>query len=140
LRNYVTFAHPSIEEDKCDSHGELLPRGSEILAAVRDKMGERGSLVTEIEEHDGYGWCFYTEVDGTRVWSMLQFCEPWLLIVEVPLRWLQRLKGKRVDELQERVCRDIHEVLKAMPQARNVQWFTPSEFQRSEGRGGAPAP
>jgi len=133
MRTFVTFEHPSIEEGRFDSHGELIPGGRPILDAVRDRMAQRGHSVTEVEEHESYGWCFYTEVHATRVWSMLQFAEPWLIIVEVPVRWLQRLKGRRVDDAQQCVCLDLHEVLSAIPDARNVRWYTRSEFGRGNG-------
>jgi hypothetical protein len=139
-RTFVTFDWAAPDEEEVDSEGEVVPAGKDIMEAIRSAMSERGFKVTRVEQHDSYGWCFDTEVEGARVWSMLQSSDAWLLISNAPLSWIQKLRGRNVEPALQQVSRALHECLSGFSLARGMRWFTCEEFERGKGARGANAP
>ena len=140
LRTFVSFEWSVAASDQLGPGGEVIvPAGRSIMETLRSEMAKSGFEITDVEQHESYGWSFETRVDGTRVWSMLQFSEPWLLITDAPVSWLGKLKGRNNEPLSK-VCAGLSQCLRNLPLASKVQWFTRKEFQQSGGQGGAAAP
>jgi hypothetical protein len=140
-RTYATFEWSAEEKNIFSASGDVaIPGGRNILSVVRASLVQRGYNVSEVAQNESYGWSFQTEANGVRVWSMLQFSEPWLLITSVPLRWLQRIKGRPVSASLASVVNGLHECLRASSLASKLQWFSREEFERLEGNDGASVP
>ena len=140
-RTFASFTWSKPEADQIGPDGEVVvPEGKPILETLQRLMVKYGFDVTTVEPHDSYGWYFETAVDDLKVWSMLQFSEPWLLITQVRLGWVQRLKGVRAEPALAKVCAALNAGLHELPEANDVQWFTRETFQRNRGTGGADKP
>lgn len=139
-RTFVTFDWPVPDDEEDVADRDVVPGGKSTMEAIRSAMSERGFKVTPVEQHDSYGWCFETKVGDVIVWSMLQSSDSWLLIVQAPLSWIQKLRGRNVDPALAEVSRALHECLSSLSGAQEVRWFTREEFESSKGRGGASAP
>ena len=140
LRPYAAFFSKLPDDQK--EHGEeiVAPGGQIIMQCLRGRLADRGFTTSEIEQHDSYGWCFEVDVDGSRIWCLLQFCEPWLLITDRNSGLLKRFIGRNDDAAHRKVCETFHEILLSDTSFSGVRWFTKVEFENSKGRGGHKSP
>jgi hypothetical protein len=139
-RTFVTFSWGVPDDEEVGPDGDVVPAGRGIMEAIRSAMSKRGFESTPVEQHESYGWCFDTEVGNTRVWSMLQSSDTWLLISQAPLSWIQKLRGRSVEPALAEVNRALHECLCGLSAAQEIRWFTREEFESSKGQAGASAP
>lgn len=116
-----------------------LPPGKEVMNAIHSGLAKRGFVVTEVEQHSSYGWCFYIIVDDVWVWTMLQLSDTWLLISDAPVGWIQRLLGRRNSAALASACSGLHAALASSHSAKALRWFTRDEFAKNPA-GGASEP
>ncbi len=139
-RKFVNFNWSGeITEERIEDE-EVVPPGQGILERVRRGLVQRGFASSQVEQHDSYGWYIYTNVDGIKIWSMLQDSGPWLIITEAHYPFMHRLLGRTSPKPLASVCTAIHEVLGEVPECSSIQWFTRSEFQHKKGANGASSP
>jgi hypothetical protein len=142
-RTHVTFEwdNPEEEESDFDDGGDITrPGGHAIAEHIQSGLRKRGLNVTNVEQHEFYGWAFDIVGNQNTVWCMLQFAEPWLLVAEVPSTWWERLKGRKPDAEHAEVCRAIHECLVSGGRASSVRWFSRKDFANRHSSGGAERP
>jgi hypothetical protein len=140
LRTYATFIS-TLPDDQQEKDGEIVaPGGRNILGRLRDGVTRRGFSASEIEQHEDYGWCFDVIAPACRIWCLIQFCEPWLLITDRHCGLLKRLFGASDDSTHRRVCEAFQEIITADSSFSELHWFTKAEFEGSKGRGGHDKP
>ena len=101
LRTYATFTS-TLPDDQQEKDGEIVaPGGRSIMGRLRDGLARRGFSVSEMEQHENYGWCFDVIAPACRIWCLIQFCEPWLLITDRRGGFLRRLFGPSVGARSE---------------------------------------
>lgn len=131
VRTYVSFESDFHDDGEWDDGGNVVsPPGLAITKFVRDSFNSESIKAGEPENYEDFGWEFGCSVGRARVWVLLQFAEPWLIIVHLQ-SWIFNLMrgGSGTDALQQ-VCRTIDQTLKHDPRCRDIQWFTGDEYNR----------
>jgi hypothetical protein len=140
LRTYATFGS-SLPDDQQEEADEIVaPGGRNIMERLHAGLTRQGFSTSEIERHEDYGWCFDVIAPDCRIWCLIQFCEPWLLITNRYGGLLKRMFGGGDDSTHRRVCRLFHEILSADSSFSGLRWFTKAEFEGSKGRCGHDSP
>ena len=140
LRNYATFSSNLPDDQKEEGRKILAPGGRNIMEHLRDSLTRRGFSTTETEQHEDYGWCFDVVAADCRVWCLLQFCEPWLLVTHRQGGLLKRLLGARDDSSHRSVCKALLDIIAQDSSFSGLRWSTRAEFEGSKGRGGQDKP
>ena len=141
VRNYASFKWSTEHDGEFDSAGNVVsPGGRGIAEYIQQSLALQGLQVSTPENHEDYGWAFDAIASSVRVWCLVQYAEPWLLITDVPSRWLHKLRGRDPDAKQRNVSHLIQAALASSGQATGIRWFTRSEFDQSKGTGGVESP
>src|SRR5512144_1967836 len=96
-RTYATFVCDSPDEPEFSDGGEgdvVHPGGRELAEFIRNSLAQSAIAVSELDQHEYYGWSFHATSGSIPVWCLLQFCEPWLLITNVDFCFWHRLRGR----------------------------------------------
>ncbi len=140
LRTYATFTS-SLPDDQQEKDGEIvIPGGRNILGRLHDGLARRGFSVSEIKQHEDYGWCFEIVAPSCRIWCLIQFCEPWLLITDRCGGLLKRLLGVSDDSTHRKVCETFQDIIAEDSSFSELRWFTKAEFEETKGQGGHDKP
>jgi hypothetical protein len=140
LRTYAVFAS-TLPDDQEEAGDQIVaPGGRKVMERLRDAVAQRGLTTSPIEQHADYGWCFEVVAPDCRIWCLIQFCEPWLLITDRHGDLLKRLLGGAGDSTHRKVCEVFHQILTADSCFSGVRWFTKAEFEGSKGRDGHHSP
>jgi hypothetical protein len=117
------------DDGRWDDSGHVIsPSGRNVADAIVAGLRLRGFEVSTPENHEDFGWEFQARRDRVRLWALLQFPEPPLLIVEpsVPLldsfrRGAGARKQAALDAVRDGLTEDgrFHE----------VRWFTRAEYE-----------
>ncbi|MEX2140879.1 MAG: hypothetical protein WD894_16565 [Pirellulales bacterium] len=140
-RTYVTFEWDTEDNAEFDAGGNIVaPGGRQIIEDLQRGLRQRGFSVTDVVMHEFYGWSFNAISERVQVWCMIQYAEPWLLVTDVPFSRMHWLLGRKPRLQHSRVCTAIHDVLASSRRARTIQWFSPREYNQSQGSEGADRP
>lgn len=131
IRSYVEFQADFPEEDVVVEDDVEIPLGRPIAEDLRARLAADKLVVSEVYQHSFYGWAFEVRFGRVTVWCMLQTPDAWLLITDVPGRWIDRLLGRAPDEKHQAVIDVLRGVL-ARPPFHDAKWSTEEEYQRSE--------
>lgn len=127
-RNFATFDFEVDDRPVFSSAGDIIkPGGRGIMLLIRTMLEDELFIVGEILQHSFYGWELSANKKNLRVWILLQYPGPWLLIIENKTFSLIKLNKFRqnFDDLLGKInikiadCGDF----------RNVLWFTKSEYE-----------
>jgi len=92
IRSYAAFEADFPEEGVVvAADGAEIPAGRPIAEHLRAALEAEGLSVSETYQHSFYGWAFDVRFGPVTVWCMLQCPDQWLLITEVPGRFIDRL-------------------------------------------------
>lgn len=106
------------------------PAGREMIEVLLRAVAPEAPL-SEIWNHEGFGWGFNTRVRNVTVNVLVQFLDHWLVIVdEVSLR-PRFLRGRAYDEAVLEVCTRIHAAFGARAQTTRIAWMSENEYERS---------
>lgn len=131
VRGYATFL-ADVPDDQVEEGGEIVkPGGGALGEHLRAAVANRGLKTSAVHQHSFYGWAFEVTVDRVRVWCMIQFADPWLLITEVSATFLDRFFRRRSGGEYETVLSVLRESLGAAP-FRSVAWMTRAEYEVQE--------
>ena len=138
LRTFVTF-EASLPDDAvfAESGDVSVPSGRNICEVLIANMQSEGIVASDAEQHESYGWEFTAKIDGAEVRILVQWVEPWLMILEN--RSGRSGVFRRAREPSASSMNLIHDVLKQVMEISNISWFTRGEFE-SGSRVGNPNP
>ncbi len=82
----------------------------------------------EIWNEENFGWGFNVRAEGISVNVLVQFAEPWLVIV-TPVSLLPGfLRGAKYAAAVHEVCLRIHRAAIASPRVSKLRWYTRAEY------------
>jgi hypothetical protein len=131
IRSYVDFEADFPEEEETNAADAEIPLGRPIAEHLHARLEAEKFVVCEVYQHSFYGWAFEVRFGNVVVWCMLQGSETWLLITEVPGRWLDRLLRRAPDEKHQTVLDVLRKVLAQSP-FHDAKWSTPAEHLMAE--------
>ncbi len=136
LRTFVTF-EAKFPRD-ASSHNEtktILPDGKAIADCLSEDLRAVGLEASKPVQHSFYGWSFDVNTASARIWYLLQFSGPWLLLCEEKCSFFDKLVGKRHELELCDVLRRIHQILTEDQRFSSVTWFTQAEYESGNERG-----
>ena len=142
MRNHVTFKTTRFNQTDVRPHFiNDCCFGEDCIAWVIAELRARGwTDITEAWQED-WGWQTSGERDGRRYLlsvSLVPEDEPeWLVHVTERPPLLDRLRGRGRLVVLPRLAPDLHEVLRAAPDVREVAWYDEEELRRGGARGAA---
>jgi hypothetical protein len=104
------------------------PAGREVVECLLRAVDSSLS-VNEIWNEESYGWAFNYKLDGITVNVLVQFPEPWLVIVHPVSMRPRFLRGAAYDRAVLEVCRRIHRAILAVPELKRVAWMTREAYE-----------
>jgi hypothetical protein len=130
--DFATFEtiDPRAIGDSDDAAAPGRPVAEKLRAAV---SAAAQVVVSEVGEHDAYGWTFEVKHQGVRVWCMLQRSDAWLLTTEVRPSFLDRLSGRDFAAQHREVGKILDQAVRSL--ANNVHWYDRAEFLSQTGKG-----
>ena len=133
IRNFATFTS-SLPDDSVEAEGEIVvPCGSDLMDLIRTAFHRFGYQVTEIDQHSSYGWFFYaTGAEGCH-WLMIQYPEPWLLMIQDSRAVWKRAFAGKADF--ERFINSSHAIVQSVSEISDLRWVTEREWQEVARRG-----
>jgi hypothetical protein len=141
MRTLVTFEATGFpDESQWTPNGsQLVPHGRSIASTIAGCLREAGLRVSDVEQHEYYGWCFDVLFPNAVEWCLLQYPGPWLLLVRERRPVLRRLLCRGGTGHLETTLRAIDRVLKEGGRFASVQWFAERAYD-SGARQGAESP
>ena len=83
MERYIEFTSKYPDDAELTPEGDIgQPGGSNILAAYRRWLRDKGFSSNPIDQHSHYGMCIDVTIDDGTVWEMIQFPDPWLMILK----------------------------------------------------------
>jgi hypothetical protein len=132
IRNFATFGS-NLPDDSIESEGEIVvPCGRGLMELIRSAFQLSRYEVTEIDQHSFYGWSFdATGAEGT-FWLMIQYPEPWLLMIQDsrPI-WRRAFAGKA--DFEQFINRS-HAIMQSVSEISDLRWVTEREWQELSRR------
>jgi hypothetical protein len=129
-RLFVTFESDLPNDEQWDDRERLeVPVGRSVLSLVRSLLTANGARCAEVIQHSFYGWRFVLDYQGQLIALIIQFADPWLIIVE-PIRsfWLWVLGSSRRSKVTKFLGM-FHELLKSNGHFANVRWHSKKDFK-----------
>jgi len=125
VSSYLTF-EADLPDDSDEESG--LPGGRQLMAGIQDAAKSHFDSCGDVEQRSFYGWEFEVGHRGQRYLVVLQYPEPWLLIVDPQKGILKRLFGRGDTEAHQEVVDVIAQVLAGQTAVSNVTRQTEREF------------
>lgn len=138
-RTFVTFNWPGEVPTEQEEDPDAAPPGRSIMEDLRASMAALEHNVGPVEPCGSYGWIMELAAQDRVVSLMLQYSEPWLIILEPRLSWIDRLRGRNAHQQTVSAAMALQSSLRHAS-ATGIQWFTRDDFERNKGRGGAATP
>ena len=133
IRNFATFTS-SLPDDSVEEEGEVVvPCGRSLMDLIRTAFRHFGYGVTEIEQHSSYGWFFDATGAEGRFWLMIQYPDPWLLMIQDSRpAWKRTFSGKADFE---RFINWSHAIVQSVSEISELRWVTEREWQEVARKG-----
>ena len=126
---YATFETPDAPAEVTSSDSEAPAPGRPVFEKLWSNLRlNRSASLSDISEHDAYGWAFDVQYDGAQVWCMLQRSDEWLLITEIRRSLLDRIRGRDFTKQHEAVIALLDEALRSIG-VQHLRWFSRAEFE-----------
>ena len=90
----------------------------------------RDLKISEVWQRDYYGWEFSVKDGGLTAWLILQFVDPWLLLIENNTSIIQRVFGSKIPDYSSLLDMLI-ESLGQDARFHKIQQLTEEEFKKS---------
>src|SRR5262249_23583336 len=73
----------------------VVPQGENIARAISESLAARGYQVSTPGQHSHYGWSIDLRGDAGYFWLLVQYPDPWLLIVhDSRMIWTRVFRGQ----------------------------------------------
>jgi len=125
---YATF-DSSLPDDSQEIGNKFIQPGFNVARRVQDGLKQRGLPVTEVENHEDFGWSFHVGPLGLfrrkpSVWCLFQVPDKWLLITEQSPGFF----FFKDDAYYKQVLDEINAILVGDPAFSTVTWLSESEY------------
>jgi hypothetical protein len=128
LRTIVSFEAQYPADDDWDEDGGLLvPGGKGVLSHIRTALEAKGIVCSEPEQHSYFGWAMEAPYRGIHIWCLLQFADPWVLVMEVRWSLTDWLFRRKHESEHLEFLRAVHEILTSNQHFSSIRWFTKEE-------------
>lgn len=126
IRNFATF-QSSLPDDTIEAEGDIVvPGGRRLMDLIRSAFQRSGYKATEVDQHSSYGWFFHATGAEGCFWLMIQYPEPWLLMIQ-DSRWVwKRVFAGKADFV--RFIERSRAILPSVSEINDLQWFTEREW------------
>lgn len=119
----VSFASAEAIEWEYDEDGEpVTPGGKELTEEIAASLAAAGCRVSEVEQHEGYGWGFGVRLENDSFYQVLNPVDRVYLTIEMEWFRLKRLLLRQPQVAFERYCRLVDATLASVPGISEVQW------------------
>ena len=111
-----------------NSHGDIVvPAGRNILERICGSLNSQGYVIAGIEQYCFYGWETSFEIEGIKIWMLLQCPGPWILMTKVRAGFLTRLRWGPVNLRTGLAC--INQSLSNDSTVMNLRWLSEDELE-----------
>ncbi len=125
VRNFVVFEADTPDDGVPVENGEPIPAGRAIAETLRDALCTSDRAGSVVAQYSFYGW----EFRAGPYWCLLQYADPWLLIVEDRSRIVERWFNRRRTATAFRAFLDqLRDFLDAEPRFSRIRCFTKREY------------
>jgi hypothetical protein len=123
----------SLPDDSQEIGNRFIQPGFNVASRVQEGMKKRGYPVTEVENHEDFGWSFLVGSIGLfkrkpSVWCLVQVPDKWLLSTEQSREFFIF----KNDAYYKRVLDDINAILAADPEFSDLNWLSEEEYTGSK--------
>jgi hypothetical protein len=99
---------------------------------IRAAFRRSGYKASEIDQHSSYGWSFDATGSEGCFWLLIQYPEPWLLVIQDSRAfWKRAFSGKGAFE---RFVSRSHLIVHSVPEICDLRWVTECEWQELSQR------
>ena len=129
MERFIEFTSEYPDDAELTAEGDIgQPGGSNILEAYRGWLGDKGFSSSPIDQHSHYGMCIDVTIDDGTVWEMIQFPDPWLMILKPNSLAIPLVNASKVKARLERATVLFIEFLKHDPKLGFVGSYTRKEY------------
>jgi len=131
-KGFVTFSS-TIQDDSVECKGDIVvPGGRSVAEIIQRGLMSRGYRCDEVEQRSHYGWEFEVHDADAQFDVVLQWVEPWLVILEPSATFWRRLLRRSSEEGYRRCVDSLVDVLRDDGRFGDLQLFTREEYERGE--------
>lgn len=120
----VSFASAEAIEWEYDEEGEpVTPGGKELTGKIAASLAAAGCRVSEVEQHEHYGWGFAVRLGNDSFCQVLNPVDREVYLT-IEMEWfrMKRLLLRRPRLAFERYCRLVDATLASLPGISEVRW------------------
>jgi hypothetical protein len=124
-KNVAIFKATFPDDTVWDEDGvSLVPRGENLIRSIHTVLREKGWQCSDPAQHSFYGWSFSVQTVEGRAHVIIQYVDPWLMIVtKKPSLW-KRLRGIPDDRVDSSLINVLDDILTMDDQISGVEWQT----------------
>ena len=144
LRTFVTFEAEFPDDGKFTESGDIeRPDGFAIAKVLAQMLRDRGLKVSAPKQYSYYGWAFIATDKDVRIWFLLQFAGPWIVLSQNKTFWLKKLLSSTPSSTHQRFLQVLNDSLTHDHRFQQIKWFTEEEYDKAaaapfnEGRSAA---
>jgi hypothetical protein len=135
LRTYVTFEAKISDGPEFTGTGEIRrPGGLKIAQFLRETLARSGLEVSAPKLHGYYGWAFVAKQANLKVWFLVQFPGPWLLLSIDRTSFIRRILSSKSSLWHRRTLETLNNSLSRDDRFGNIRWFFKREFEKGKDR------
>jgi hypothetical protein len=128
---YATFSADVPDDIVWNKTGDVkVPGGRAIMTWLSTALVDRGLRCTPLAQHSWYGWEFTAEHANGRVWCMIQFPGPWLLITEPRWSLSSFFFSRGPTYAHQSVVDEIDAALRSDHRFSDVSWATRQDYEQ----------
>jgi len=129
MERFIEFTSEYPDDAEFTVEGDIgQPGGSNILEAYRAWLRRKQIKSSSVDQHSHYGMCIDVTIDDGTVWEMIQFPDPWLMILKPNCLAIPLFNASKVEARLECAKALFTEFLEHDPKLGFVGCFTRKEY------------
>lgn len=131
-KTFATFNSLLPDDTVWDDEGSVVtPGGKRILEWLSARLRALDWKCEGPKPHQFYGWVVEVATAAGTVLLIIQFPDPWLLIVTRERSFWQRVRGISDDDVDVLLLKAVEELLSTHRETvSDVKWFAREEYSR----------
>ncbi|MGJ8698097.1 MAG: hypothetical protein ACSHYF_17390 [Verrucomicrobiaceae bacterium] len=123
-RTLIFRSESDDEPEFNDSEDQIRPGSRDVAEAIVEELGRLSAVnVSSIDQHEFYGWGFYTEVEGGSFYNVLNPVEDEAyLTVSMSFFFIKRMLLKKPKKCFEVYCSILTKAVEATGGATDLKW------------------